>query len=165
MAIDAALDILDNPDVDKGDYKRTLGAARAELEHLLEQQEEIEKRIAQLKQAIIALSPLGEESSYGSLAREWAALGITDSCREILKAADRPLTPLEVKQQLINTGHRVEKYTNLMASIHTVLKRLKENDEVISVALADGSAAYQWKAMRYGRLARAAAGEHEKKQR
>jgi hypothetical protein len=48
----------------------------------------------------------------------------------ILRDADRPLTALEVRDRLVAIGFDVDRYSNALASIHTVLKRLYEAGEL-----------------------------------
>lgn len=115
------------------DYKKTLEGARAELEELLVKQEEIEQRIARIKQAIISLAPLVEEPDsdfWTSLSAGMRASGISDACLQILQSTNKPLTPVEIKEQLRNTGIDLSGQKNVMASIHSALKRLCANEEI-----------------------------------
>jgi hypothetical protein len=133
------------------EYRKTLTAARAELDSLVEQREEIERRIGQLKQAIVALVPLGEDedkSAFGfdlkTIQVEVQAMGITDTCREILKAAGHGMNPIEVKEKIVQLKPEFAKQKNLMASVHTVLKRLVPA-EVSSFIGKEGETLYRWK--------------------
>jgi hypothetical protein len=139
-------------------YKEALNAARAELEKLQEQREETDNRITQLKQTIFGLAKLCKEDAF---LREWGkeieAAGITENCRQVLKASYIALTPLEVKDQLLKLGLDASKYTNLLASIHAVLKRLVESQEIRAIECEDGSIAYKsrrWHFRRRGRRVR-----------
>lgn len=131
------------------DYKKTLQAAQAELEELLIKQEEIEQRIARVKQAIISLAPLAEEPGSTFWTSALAAIrgeGISDTCRQILQSTGKPLSPVEIKQQLLNMGIDLSRQKNVMASIHSLLKRLVANDEIET---RDEGLTYKWK-RRYG---------------
>lgn len=125
------------------DYGKILRESQQELEELLIKQEEIERRIARLKQAILALTPLAEqdiEEGVLSLAsgmglaneviEEWLGTGITGACREIFKAVDGPLSPVEIKERLIKSGINLSGQKNIMASIHSALKRLVKSGEI-----------------------------------
>lgn len=57
-------------------------------------------------------------------------IGLTDAVREVLKAGDRAMTPAEVRDGLIRLGINPDDYTNLLASVHNVLKRLAKANEV-----------------------------------
>jgi len=143
-------------------YKQSLDAACSELEALIEQREEIDIRISQLKQAIVALSPLGREekpqSSLGIDIRafniEVQAMGITESCREALKSVAHALTPLEVKARIVQLKPQFAQQKNLMASVHTVLKRLVVSNEAAQRTTNEGDVAYAWIHRRFPRLHR-----------
>jgi DNA-binding CsgD family transcriptional regulator len=142
------LDMLSNtPAMDATEYKMAFEKARAEMEELIEQREEIDKRIAQLKQAIIALAPMAGKKPdiLADWSRIFAEFGITDAIREVLHTADMPLTPLEVRDRLIQMKPDLQTQANLMASIHTVLKRLGPS-QATSFANNDGDVVYEWKA-------------------
>jgi len=127
-------------------YKEAFATARQELERLLEQREEIDKRISQLKQSIVALAPLAEEQDLlAEIVKGWMGeMGITDAIREVLKSSGDALTAMEVKDQLVRTGTSLRDYKNPLASIHAVLKRLVESDEAIADTDTEGNATYQW---------------------
>ena len=124
------------------DYRKIVEDSKKELEDLLIKQEEIERRIARLKQAILGLAPLIEEEPtdqgmYGTnddFVSEWLGLGtgMTDVCRNIFKASSSPLTPVEIKQKLLDMGVDLTKHKNIMASVHSVLKRLAEKGEIVT---------------------------------
>lgn len=140
------------------DWKQVVENAREELAKLEIQREGIEQRIAQLKRIILATSPLVSQDSgiFGmsdSLIIDFQASGITNSCRDVLRLANRPLTPLEVRDALARNGLDLTNQKNAMASIHTVLKRLKEQGDVKVTTPSDGGTAYQW-IRRFPRLRR-----------
>jgi len=55
--------------------------------------------------------------------------GLTEACRTVLRSAGRPLTALELRDRLVSVGFDLERYSNALASVHTVLKRLTESGE------------------------------------
>ncbi len=127
-------------------YANMLEAARSDLEAAMEQREEIEKKISGLKQTIIALTRLtgsNKATLYGLGAHFFEDLGITDQCREVIRTAGKPMTPVEVRDQLVRMGLNPDKYTNIMASVHRILKRLEESKEIFKVTREDGQTAYR----------------------
>src|SRR5258708_7823221 len=122
----------------KQEYKRMLEAMQKELNGLLELQEDTEQKIAQLKQAIISFAPLAKESNepmgfWDEALSEIKAAGITDNIREILQAVyPNLLSPIEIRKQLKNRGQDLSGHKNVMASIHSTLKRMLENEEIIT---------------------------------
>lgn len=138
------------------DYKEMAVKIKAELESLEVQQEEIERRIARLKQSLIGLVPLSEPHPDSPIAdeirafrEEIADITLTDAVRQIFQAAKNPLSPTDAKQQLLNMGRDLSGQKNVMASIHSLLKRLVESQEIET---KDGGLTYQWKTRAMGRL-------------
>jgi hypothetical protein len=131
-----------------------LETMRKELDSLLELQEDTEQKIAQLKQAIISLAPLAKESNeprsfWDSVLGELRTIGITDGIREILRAAyPQKLTPVEIKEQLKAAGQNLSGHKNVMASIHSTLKRMLENEEITT---SDDGLTYGWR-RKFGKL-------------
>jgi hypothetical protein len=122
------------------DYKRALDTACREHETLLKQRAELDTRIAQLTQSIGNLTRL---CGYVPT----VALGLTDACRMVLRAAGHPLTALEVRAQLEAMGIDLGKYSSDLAAIHTVLKRLREAGEVALVPRGWDKPGYRWEAV------------------
>jgi len=120
------------------DYRRALEAARQEYEQLAAQRSALDLRLAQLAQTIGSLMRLCDLTPS-------VAAGLTDTCRTVLRAAQRPLTALEVRDLLEAMGFDVSRYANELASIHTVLKRLAQSGEVRLLPRVNDKPAYEWK--------------------
>ena len=117
----------------KEEYRRALDAAVREYEKLFAEHAALESRLSQLKHSIAALTKLcGYEPTV--------PLGLTDACRLVLRNATQPLTALEVRDRLASIGVDLEKHSNPLASIHTVLKRLHEAGELAERDRDDPSA-------------------------
>lgn len=149
------------------DYQKALDTATAELQELFRQKDEIEKRIAKLRQTVASLSALNKDDEseedetvhipsqmqrnaamvVNTVAAAMAGriIGFTDAVREVLKASGDYMTPLEVKDGLLRMGINLEaKYSNPLAVIHTTLKRLHENIEVSKRTDKHGNTTYRW---------------------
>lgn len=132
----------------KQEYKQMLEKMRKELDSLLELQEDTEQKIAQLKQAIMSLAPLAKESNeskgfWDTVLSEIKAEGITENIREILQVAyPNLLSPVEIREQLRNRGQDFSGHKNVMASIHSTLKRMVENEEIRT---SEDGLAYGWR--------------------
>ena len=108
----------------KDDYRRALDAAVREYEKLSAERSALDDRLSQLHHSIAALTKLcGYEPTV--------PLGLTDACRLVLRNAVAPLTALEVRDRLASIGVDLDKYSNPLASIHTVLKRMHEGGEIV----------------------------------
>jgi len=104
------------------DYRRALDAASREYEIALAERAKLDDRLAQLKQTIGSLTKLcGYEPSVS-----W---GLTEACRTLLRSARTPLTAVELRDRLASVGFDLDRYSNALAAVHTVLKRLTESGE------------------------------------
>ncbi len=120
----------------QADYQSALSAAIAEYEALGADRRRIDDRLAQLAQTIGTLSRLlGLEPTV--------PLGLTDACRIVLRGG-LPMTPVDVRDRLQSIGVDLSVYTNELAAIHTILKRLNESGEVRLIPQASGKHAYLW---------------------
>src|SRR5207344_191815 len=105
------------------DYRRALATAIREYEALGQQRQDIDKRLAEIMQTIGTLSRL-----CGLVPT--VPIGLTDACRMVARGAGVPLTPSDVRQRLQSIGFDLSKYSNDLAAIHTILKRLNESGEL-----------------------------------
>ena len=118
------------------DYRRALDAAVREYESLGQQRQDIDKRLAELAQTISTLSRLcGLTPTV-----PW---GLTDACRVVLRSG-LPMTPTDVRDRLLSIGFDLSKYSNELAGIHTVLKRLNESGELRFLVGGPRQGAYLW---------------------
>jgi hypothetical protein len=122
--------------VTTADYRAALEAAAKEYETLGEQRRQIDERLTQLAQTIGTLSRLIGLSPT-------VPLSITDAVRLAMRAGV-PLTPPEVRDRLLSIGVDLSQYSNELAVIHTVLKRLNEAGEIRILPKANGKHAYLW---------------------
>lgn len=128
-------------------YEQALNVAKQELEtsiaELGEAQtraQELEERIADLRQTISVLSKLcGQEDMDVE-----ESLGLTDAIRLAFEKIGRGnATPQEMRLRLETQGFNTRRYGNLLASIHTVFKRLEAKGEIkVAGTRGDGKVAY-----------------------
>jgi hypothetical protein len=119
------------------DYRRALETAIREYEALGQQRQDIDKRLAEVAQTISSLSRL-----CGLVPT--VPLGLTDACRLIVRGAGLPVTPMEVRERLRAFGFDLSKYSNDLAAIHTILKRLNQAGELRFVARGADKPTYIW---------------------
>ncbi len=95
------------------DYRNLYDNAVSELARL-------ETEAAALRQTITALAPLVGEAS---------PKGLTDAIRKILASSEEPLTASQIRDRLTAMGFDMKAYSNPLATIHTVLRRLSQSEE------------------------------------
>ncbi len=71
-------------------------------------------------------------------------MGMTELSRVILKEKFFPVTAVDLKQLMEAKKLNLSRYSNPLAVVHTVLKRLVKNGEVRVVPQGNGKKAYQW---------------------
>ncbi len=118
------------------DYRSALASAIKEYEALGEQRREIDSRLAQLAQTIGTLSRLLGLTPT-------VPMSITDAVRLAMRAGV-PMTPLDVRERLLSIGVDLSAYSNDLAVIHTVVKRLNEAGELRVIPKPSGKNAYLW---------------------
>jgi len=118
------------------------GALQAKLGACIKEQAQLEKRITDVKQTIVALSKmLGEEFV------EEDALGLTDAIRMAFRTQpSQALTPTGLKDRLEQLGFDTGKYGNVMASVHSIINRLAARGEIKHTGTIGGAdkPAYIW---------------------
>jgi hypothetical protein len=122
--------------VTNADYRAALEAAAKEYEALGEQRRKIDERLTQLAQTIGTLSRLIGLTPT-------VPLSITDAVRLAMRAGV-PMTPMEVRDRLLSIGIDLSSYSNELAVIHTVLKRLNEAGELRIIPKPGGKNQYLW---------------------
>ena len=122
------------------DYTNWYQSAREELEKLQRERAELirglaecDRQIAALIQTLNAMAPLAGEKPSDAPSNpggEFTPPGLTDSIRSILAGASEPLTAAGIRDHLATLGFAASDYSNLLATIHTILRRLMDAREV-----------------------------------
>jgi hypothetical protein len=119
------------------EYRGALARAIAEYEELGSERRRIDDRLAQLAQTISTLTRLVGLAPT-------VPFGLTDGCRLVYRNAGIPLSPTEVRGRLRAIGFDLSGYSNEMAAIHTVLRRLNDAGELRAMA-TPGKQVYSWR--------------------
>ncbi len=142
------------PSVNRDHYKTALEAARQELAELEDQRAKIDKRISELQHGIVGLSALAPDhpdaekpqSMMDVLTGVGVDTGLTDATRMITSSFGFPMTPKQVRDALLHLGYDLSGYSNILASLHTIMKRLAKSQELINILDDKGNelGAYAW---------------------
>src|ERR1700733_2172640 len=119
------------------DYRNALEVAVAELEGLLEMQEETASRILSLRKTVNALSVLceedGEEMDWRQKASqrltEALESSVTEDILSVVMASTFPMSTTAINNELEKIG-TLAAHKNPLATINAVLNRLKEQGKV-----------------------------------
>lgn len=123
-------------------YGAALNAAQRELAELMLERAEIDKRIARLKETITSLTYLSTDASILEKF-EVRNMGLTEAVQYVLQTAEKPMTPVEIRDELALKGYDISKYTDFIPSLHTILKRLFESGRATKISGKD-KVAYAW---------------------
>lgn len=123
-------------------YQDDLIEAEGALRKMLMEADFLQTKIAKQKRKIAALRELANITTDAAPQSDLVE-GITDACRIVLRAANNPLLPIEVRDQVEALGIRQE---NLLASVHTVLKRLVKSNDISEIFPSSGAGPgrYKW---------------------
>jgi hypothetical protein len=127
---------------EKERLRELLESAQDQLMDSLQEQEKLILRISQLQQDIVHLAALCGEAVEDPL-KEW---GLTDAIRYVIgKAKPKGLTAIRIKEELVVDGYDISEYSNVMASIHQVIKRLLKKGEILpGLRGVSGDKVYVW---------------------
>jgi hypothetical protein len=111
--------------------------------------EALHTRIAKQQRIVAALTSLAGLANTTEDDLEPNGLlvfGITDACRSVLRAAEKPLFPIHVRDRVVALGVRPQ--PSLLASVYTVLRRLTGSGEAREVRDPEHTLttvlAYEW---------------------
>lgn len=119
----------------RDEYQKAFEAATREMEVALQQKAELEQRILHLRQTLLNLSHLLGYTPTVS----W---GLSDGIRYMLRKSRRPMTAVEIRDELAVWGFDMSKYANDLSAIHTTLKRLHKAGE-LKITARDGGHGYE----------------------
>jgi hypothetical protein len=108
------------------EYKAELERERKGLAKLLREREALATKIAKQQTRVAALAALCEASEEIDDMTEMDLGGLTNACRTAFRAAgNKGLMPTEVRNALERLRFPTQTHKNILASIHTVIRRLE----------------------------------------
>jgi len=130
----------------RAQFKESLGVARETRDELVLERTKIDRELMQQSKVIAALSELLGESIDSDI-------GITEATLLVIRAANGPATPIQIRDELRKIGYDIDSFSNPMASLHQVLKRLEDKGEIREVKNSEGKKYYQfggWRSLMVG---------------
>ncbi len=129
-------------------YRAALKEARASFDRASKRVREmaletvrLNGEMARLRRTITALAAMCSEQPWMD------ALGITDSCVEVMEAETEAVSTQEVVKKLEGMGFDMSSQKNPAASVHAVLSRLADKKKIEKMTGDDGS--ITWKGPSY----------------
>lgn len=123
----------------------------AEDDVLQTKQVELSRRIASQTQKIAQIAATCEDdidprSRAARLVRTMREEGLSNRIRSIYRATEKPLTVVDVHNQLKAIGYPLQGYQNVLATLHLTINRLREQKELRPVT-HEGKKAFIWNAV------------------
>ena len=113
-----------------------LTSTRKDLKEAYRQREELERKIAKLRQMVTTLGAMCEEDGLQDFKEYVPRSGkLTDAVNTTVVASAVPLTAIEIRGVLEDLGYRFQS-SNPLGSIHSVLTRLEQQGLVARVCRA-----------------------------
>jgi hypothetical protein len=135
-----------------------LEEAQRELESLMMELQRAEMRVAKQKRIVAALYELYSVEEENAPQPTGLVSGITDAVRTVFmgsaSAGEKWLTVRQVAERVTALG--IPPQSNLLASVHTVTKRLAAAKEIELVGDIDFGGGYRWASSREALLRRGA---------
>jgi hypothetical protein len=129
-------------------YRQQISRALHELVEWGEKRKEAEQQMTKLRQLIVANAnflPEDERGIFVRQAEESVPSGFTDNIRHLFRVHfPKALTPVMLRQELLDAGIDLSAQSNPLASIHSVIRRLLDADEIERYGKLENGA-YRWK--------------------
>jgi hypothetical protein len=129
----------------KDPHRQSLLALEQELAQRVAEKQQIEQRITNLKQAIVAVMPLVQEKEPGP------DLNLPQHCLRVLTSTTESMNVPEIRDALALKGV-ILTYKNNLAVLHTIIGRLIEIGYVVELPRSKSSSRPRFKATDSGRF-------------
>lgn len=140
-------------------YKKAFDDAASELERSLMDREKIDLRILELRDAVFAMAKMLDQGDsrrhrrFDELLAQLriASPSLTDAVRDaIYYAPGRKLTALDARDRVVKRNPDLADTPNLLAGVHSTLRRLVRQGELNPPVLTGGATVYSWAGSTFG---------------
>lgn len=127
-------------------HRKIIDESLSQLMSLAEERDRIEHQMGKLHLAARAHLNLIEDKAEREALRVMldnyrVRIGIADLIKLCLYLSDRPMTPVEIRNFIVNFGSEASTQPNLLQAIHTILGRFK--GELVKEEVEDGEKAFR----------------------
>jgi hypothetical protein len=125
-------------------YELLLVTARRDLKKAYRDREDLDRKIAMLRQTVVSLGALcKEDSPLEDFKQWWSPRGknLTDAVTNAICGSQTPVTVTEIRNILEDLGYRFQS-SNPQASIHSIIKRLIEQKLIAKAARRNPDGTY-----------------------
>lgn len=131
------------------EYKRMFRQAQADLVRAIQQRDLLNLEIVRLQRLAGSLAATANQlERYEQMQQAIAAeISFTQTVHAIVRSADGPLTPADVRDRLAHYGYDLSVYANPMGFVHTSLKRLKEAGRIAEIRRGVYAPSHFWESL------------------
>lgn len=130
------------------DYLQLTQTSVLQLSDLVRARRDLDAKILrlqrQLRSTAAQLPRKGQRAASSALSPSMDCVGITDAVRRVLLTYPIWLTPVSVRDLLPCVGFDADRYKHLLASIHSILRRLVATGEVVRTDELRDTTQYVW---------------------
>jgi len=133
-----------------GDVRVVIGRMAEELHVLIQQRDEVVRKICTVKKTVAGLVILfGSDQAHPSMPemlgyKDARRPGLSAECRLALMNADRPLSAREVRDRVVQRLPSLADHRDSLASVTTILNRLIRYGEATRVSDSKGRQGWAW---------------------
>ena len=113
--------------------RASFDSATVRLRKIQEESQQLSLKIGKLRRTITALAAMCSEAPWAD------ALGITDSCMEVMESTPFNMSTTDVVKALEDMGFDLASQKNAAASVHAILSRLAEKEKIQKVPSGDNN--------------------------
>ena len=116
-------------------YKKAMEEAQAELAAAIHERDYWTLEIARLQQLVKSLAVMTVKTSKAATAAQSQTdeVGLQEVVLTCVRSSDKPLSAIDVRNQLRSISYDLTKYLNELAVIHGALKRLSASGQITDV--------------------------------
>jgi hypothetical protein len=131
------------------DYRQAFLQAQAELARAIQERDRWSLEIVRLQRLArsLAASTQASKKQEQMLQAVAAEISFIETVHAIIRSADRPLTPIDVRDRLAFHGYDLSVYSNPMGFVHTSLSRLKESGRIAEIRTGVYAPNHFWEAL------------------
>ncbi|MBZ5521764.1 MAG: hypothetical protein LAP21_05945 [Acidobacteriia bacterium] len=117
-------------------FRKSLAAAIQRRDELTFKRQQIEKEEMQQHKLIAAISEVLGEGRVDNI-------GLTEATELVVGVSDNPLTAMEIRDELRGMGYGIDHFSNPLASLHQVLKRLQAKGKIEPISSDGGKTKFK----------------------